>query len=176
MPKPIRMKTSLLHLNVLFVAGAACVALCEFTAAQEVPAPSPAPDLVAVAAGDADFTTLASALQAADLAEALRGPGPFTVFAPNNAAFAQLPPGTLEDLMKPENKEKLADILKNHVAQGKIMGADVKDGRVAMLSGETVETAVENGSVGFGGAKVLRVDLSASNGVIHVIDRVVMPD
>jgi len=170
------MKTSLLHLNVLFVAGAACVALSEFTAAQEVPAPSPAPDLVAVAAGDADFTTLVSALQAADLAEALRGPGPFTVFAPNNAAFAQLPPGTLEDLMKPENREKLADILKNHVAQGKIMGADVKDGRVAMLSGETVETAVENGSVGFGGAKVLRVDLSASNGVIHVIDRVVMPD
>jgi uncharacterized surface protein with fasciclin (FAS1) repeats len=170
------MKTFIHRLRLLLVAGAACIAPSEFTAAQEAPAPSPAPDLVAVAAGNADCSTLVSALRAADLTEALSGPGPFTVFAPNNDAFAKLPPGALEDLMKPANKKQLADILKNHVAQGKIMAADVRDGRVAMLGGETVETAVENGNIGFGGAKFLQVDLPASNGVIHVIDRVVMPD
>ncbi len=158
------------------VAAAVGVALTGFTVAQDALPPSTSPDLVAVAEGDASFTTFVSALRAADLIETLRRPGPYTIFAPDNAAFAKLPPGSLEDLMKPENKQKLADVLKNHVAQGKIMAVDVKDGRVAVLGGETVETAVENGNIGFGGAKVLLVDLQASNGVIHVIDRVVMPD
>jgi uncharacterized surface protein with fasciclin (FAS1) repeats len=169
------MKTRILTLSSL-VAAAVGVALTGFTVAQDALPPSTSPDLVAVAEGDASFTTFVSALRAADLIETLRRPGPYTIFAPDNAAFAKLPPGSLEDLMKPENKQKLADVLKNHVAQGKIMAVDVKDGRVAVLGGETVETAVENGNIGFGGAKVLLVDLQASNGVIHVIDRVVMPD
>ncbi len=138
--------------------------------------PSAAPDIVAVASSNADFSTLVSALRAADLVTALQGKGPFTVFAPNNAAFAKLPPGALEDLLKPENKKKLAGILKNHVIQGKVMAADVKSGMVKTLDGEKVEVAVENGKVGFGGAQVIATDINASNGVIHVIDTVVMPD
>ena len=163
----------------LFLLAGICVAGAVFSdlvTAQEPPPPPPAADLVAVAAGEADFTTLVSALRAADLVTTLQGSGPFTVFAPNNAAFAKLPPGALEDLMKPENKKKLVSLLKNHVASGKIMAADVKSGRVKMLGGEKIEVDVENGQVGFGGAKVIKADVPASNGVIHVIDTVVMTD
>ena len=159
------------------LAFAAAIAFPGIAIAQEQPAPPPgAGNLVAVASANPDFTTLVAALRAADLVTTLQGKGPFTVFAPNNAAFAKLPPGALDDLMKPENKMKLAGILKNHVAAGKIMAAEVKDTRLPMLNGDRVEIAVENGNVGFGGARVLRTDISASNGVIHVIDTVVMPD
>jgi len=167
------------HTLPLLGLAAACVvgiALSGFVTAQEAAAPAPPADIVAVASGDPDFATLVSALQAAELVTALQGKGPFTVFAPNNAAFAKLPPGALDDLMKPENKKKLANILKNHVAAEKITKADIKDGRLRMLNGDRVEIATENGNVGFGGAKVLRADIAASNGVIHVIDTVVMPD
>ena len=165
-------------LPLLGLAGAcaAGILFSELVIAQDAPSPAPSADIVAVASGNADFTTLVSALRAADLVTALQGKGPFTVFAPNNAAFAKLPPGALEDLLKPENRKQLAGILNNHVTEGKIMAADVKDGRVRMLNGDTVEVAVENGNIGFGGAKVLRGDIVASNGVIHVIDAVVMPD
>lgn len=165
-------------LPLLSLAGACAVAIAfsEFVTAQEPPAPAPSGDIVAVASGNADFTTLVSALRAADLVTALQGMGPFTVFAPNNAAFAKLPPGALEDLLKPENKKKLAGILKNHVIEGKVMAADVRSGAVKTLDGKKVEVAVENGKVGFGGAKVIGTDVVASNGVIHVIDTVVMPD
>lgn len=171
--------TMTIYLKPTLLIPGACAAVFLFSGSVRAQQPSPPPPdqtIVAVASGNDDFTTLVSALRAAELIEALQGPGPFTVFAPNNEAFAKLPPGALEDLMKPENKKKLAGVLKNHVAHGKIMGADIKDGRVKMLGGEKVETAVENGKVGFGGAKVLQVDLPASNGVIHVIDTVVMPD
>jgi uncharacterized surface protein with fasciclin (FAS1) repeats len=163
---------------LLALAGAvaAGIVFSDFVTAQELPPNPQADDIVAVASGNPDFTTLVAALRAADLVTVLQGKGPFTVFAPNNAAFAKLPPGALEDLMKPENKKKLAGILKNHVVSGKIMAADVKDGRLKMLNGDKVEVAVENGNIGFGGAKVLRGDIVASNGVIHVIDSVVMPD
>jgi uncharacterized surface protein with fasciclin (FAS1) repeats len=158
----------------------ACVAAIAFPGiaiAQERSAPPAASgDLVAVASANPDFTMLVAALRAADLVTTLQAKGPFTVFAPNNAAFAKLPPGALDDLMKPENKKKLAGILKNHVAAGQIMAAEVKDTRLPMLNGDRVEVAVENGNVGFGGAKVLRTDISATNGVIHMIDTVVMPD
>ena len=100
----------------------------ELTVAQVAPAPPPAADVVAVAAANPDFATLVAALSAADLVAVLQGKGPFTVFAPNNAAFAKLPPGTLDDLLKPENKKKLAGILKNHVTSGKVMAAGIKDG------------------------------------------------
>jgi uncharacterized surface protein with fasciclin (FAS1) repeats len=165
-------------LPLLALAGACAtsILLSEFVNAQHASVPEPAADIVAVASGDSDFATLASALQAADLVTALQGKGPFTVFAPNNAAFAKLPPGALDDLMKPENKKKLVDILKNHVAHGKITSAEIKSGRLKMLNGEKVQVAVDNGRVNFGDAQVLRTDIAASNGVIHVIDTVVMPD
>ena len=170
------MKKHLLPLLVLATATAAGLSLPAAVVAQEHASPASAPDIVAVASSDADFSTLVSALRAADLVGALQGKGPFTVFAPNNAAFAKLPPGALEDLLKPENKKKLAAILKNHVIQGKVMAADVKSGTVRTLDGKKVEVAVENGKVGFGGAQVIATDIKASNGVIHVIDTVVMPD
>lgn len=132
--------------------------------------------IVAVAAGNPDFSTLVSALRAADLVEALQGAGPFTVFAPNNAAFAKLPPGTLDNLLKPENKKKLAAILKNHVVSGMIMAADVKSGTVKTLDGEKVEVVKTGKAITFGGAKVIAADIHGSNGVIHVIDTVVLPD
>lgn len=165
-------------LPLLSLAGACAAGIffSELVTAQEAQAPAPAADIVAVASGDADFATLVTALSAADLVSALQAKGPFTVFAPNNAAFAKLPPGALDDLLKPENKKKLARVLKNHVAEGKIMAAEVKDERVKMLNGEKVKVKLEDGRINFGGADVLRGDITASNGVIHVIDAVVMPD
>ena len=116
------------------------------------------------------------ALAAADLVEALQGPGPFTVFAPNNAAFDKLPAGTLDDLLKPANKAELAAILKNHVVEGKVMAANVKAGKVETLAGEDVVVTVDNGKVKFGNALVTATDIEASNGVIHKIDTVVIED
>jgi uncharacterized surface protein with fasciclin (FAS1) repeats len=172
----IIMNKHLLPLLVLASATAAGLSLPAAVVAQVPSSPASAPDIVAVASSDADFSTLVSALRAADLVGPLQGKGPFTVFAPNNAAFAKLPPGALEDLLKPENKKKLAAILKNHVVEGKVMAADVKSGTVRTLDGKKVEVAVENGKVGFGGAQVIATDIKASNGVIHIIDTVVMPD
>ena len=165
-----------LPLLALVGACTASILFSELVNAQHASVATPAADIVSVASGDTDFATLVSALQAADLVTALQGKGPFTVFAPNNAAFAKLPPGALDDLLKPANKKKLVDILKNHVAQGKITSAEIKSGRLKMLNGERVQVAVDNGRVNFGDAQVLRADITASNGVIHVIDTVVMPD
>ena len=95
---------------------------------------------------------------------------------PTNEAFAKLPPGALDDLLKPENKKKLVAILKNHVVQGKVMAADVKSGKVKTLGHGKVEVVVADGKVRFGDAQVIATDIPASNGVIHVIDTVVMPD
>ena len=175
-PRQIIMNKHTLPLLGLIGACSAGILFSELVTAQEPPAAAPSGDIVAVASGNADFTTLVSALRAADLVTALQGKGPFTVFALNNAAFAKLPPGALEDLLKPENKKKLAGILKNHVIEGQVMAADVRSGSVKTLDGEKVEIAVEDGKVGFGGAKVIGTDVMASNGVIHVIDTVVMPD
>ena len=163
--------------NIIAVTASAAAVLifsrlhAEMPSGQETP-----PNIVVVAAGNSDFSTLVSALRAADLVGTLEGKGPFTVFAPNNAAFAKLPAGTLEDLLKPENKKKLARLLKNHVVSGRITAGEVKSGMVKTLDGKKVEVAVENGKVGFGGAKVIAADLPASNGVIHVIDTVVVAD
>jgi uncharacterized surface protein with fasciclin (FAS1) repeats len=106
----------------------------------------------------------------------LQGTGPFTVFAPNNAAFNKLPAGTLDDLLKPANKAKLAAILKNHVVEGKVMAANVKAGPVETLNGKDVVVTVASGEVKFGNAAVTATDIEASNGVIHEIDTVVIPD
>ena len=130
--------------------------------------------VVEVAAGSPDHTTLVAAVKAAGLAETLSGPGPFTIFAPTNAAFAKLPKGTVEDLLKPENKAKLTSILTYHVVPGKVMAKDVKAGPVKTVNGKQA-TVSNKGGVMIDGAKVVATDLAADNGVIHVIDTVILP-
>jgi len=131
-------------------------------------------DIVDVAAGNPDFSTLVAAVKAAGLVETLKGEGPFTVFAPTNAAFAKLPEGTVESLLKPEAKEKLIAILTYHVVAGKVMAADVKAGEVATVQGSKATLKVGD-TVTIDGATVVATDVAASNGVIHVIDTVIMP-
>ena len=132
-------------------------------------------DIVEVASGLEDFSTLVAAVKAADLAETLSGEGPYTVFAPTNAAFEALPAGTVEELLKPENKEKLTAILTYHVVPGKVMAADVKPMEVETVNGAKAKVTVEGDVVMIDGAKVTATDVEASNGVIHVIDKVIMP-
>lgn len=168
------MKTPILKTIVVVAISLAAVS----TLVAQMPRP-PATDninIVQVASGNPDFSTLVTALAAADLVEALQGQGPFTVFAPDNAAFAKLPPGTLEDLLKPANKAKLAAILKNHVVKGKVMAANVQAGPVKTLDGEEVMVDVADGKVRFGNALVTATDIQASNGIIHRIDTVVLPE
>lgn len=134
------------------------------------------PTIVEIAAGNPDFSTLVAALKAAGLVEALSGAGPFTVFAPTNEAFAKLPAGTLDSLLLPENKAKLAAILTYHVVSGKVMAADVvKLTEAKSLEGANIAITVANGSVKVDGANVVSTDIEASNGVIHVIDAVITP-
>ena len=132
-------------------------------------------DIVGTAAGLDDFSTLVAAVKAAGLVETLKGDGPFTVFAPTNEAFAKLPEGTVATLLKPENKDKLASILKFHVVAGKVMAKDVKAGEVATVLGKKATIAVKDGKVTIDGANVVKTDVVTSNGVIHVIDAVILP-
>ena len=127
----------------------------------------------AVAAGN--FKTLAAALEAASLVETLKGAGPFTVFAPTDAAFAKLPAGTLEKLLKPENKAQLVQILTYHVVGAAVLAKDVKAGDVKTVEGSNLVITTKNGVTLNGNAKVTATDIKASNGVIHVIDTVVLP-
>lgn len=135
-----------------------------------------AKDIVAIAAGNEDFSTLVAAVKAAGLVETLQGDGPFTVFAPTNDAFAKLPEGTVETLLKPENKEMLTGILTYHVVPGKVMAADVSAGDVKTVNGATAEIVVEGDTVTIDSAEVVKTDIEASNGVIHVISSVMLPD
>ena len=133
-------------------------------------------DIVDTAVSAGQFKTLVAAVKAAGLVETLKGPGPFTVFAPTDAAFAKLPKGTVEDLLKPENKAKLTAILTYHVVPGKVLAADVvklKDAKT--VQGGSVGIAASGGKVSIDGAQVVKADVAASNGVIHVIDTVLMP-
>jgi uncharacterized surface protein with fasciclin (FAS1) repeats len=132
-------------------------------------------DIVAVASGAGSFKTLVTAIKAAGLVETLQGKGPFTVFAPTDDAFAKLPAGTVEDLLKPENKEKLVAILTYHVVPGKVMAADVKTMKAKTVNGKELSITVEDGKVTVDNAKVIKTDVAAKNGVIHVIDTVVLP-
>jgi uncharacterized surface protein with fasciclin (FAS1) repeats len=128
----------------------------------------------AVAAGS--FTTLAKALTAADLVATLEGPGPFTVFAPTDEAFAKLPAGTLDNLLKPENKAMLRRVLTYHVVPGRVMAADVVTLRSATaVSGDALSIAAGGGTVTIDKTRVVKTDIAASNGVIHVIDAVLLP-
>ncbi len=135
------------------------------------------PTIVEIAVGNPDFSTLVAALQAAGLVEALSGEGPFTVFAPTNAAFAALPAGTLDDLLKPENKDKLTAILTYHVVSGKVMAADVVTlTEATSLQGDTIAVSASDAGVKVDAANVTATDIRASNGVIHVIDAVILPN
>ncbi len=154
-------------------------------AAPAAPAAAPAVtlDIVDTAAANKDFSTLVTAIKAAGLVDALKGKGPFTVFAPTNAAFEKLPKGTLESLLKPENKEKLAEILKFHVIPASVLAADVVKlgGKESSktLQGSSFLIEVKDGKVSIGSkdnlANVTATDIKTTNGVIHVIDAVILP-
>jgi uncharacterized surface protein with fasciclin (FAS1) repeats len=132
-----------------------------------------AADIVDTAVSAGQFTTLVKALKAANLVDALKQKGPYTVFAPTDAAFAKLPAGALDSLIK--DKDKLAAVLKYHVVSGKVMAAQVKPGPVKTLQGQTLTISAQDGTVMVDDAKVTKTDIEASNGVIHVIDSVLMP-
>lgn len=133
-------------------------------------------DIVDVAVESGSFTTLVAALKAAGLVDTLKGEGPFTVFAPTDQAFANLPEGTVNMLLLPENKEKLTSVLTYHVVAGKVMAADVmKIDSAATLQGQAVTITTANGKVMINNATVVTADIEASNGVIHVIESVLLP-
>ncbi|PAW66981.1 MAG: hypothetical protein B9S34_06565 [Opitutia bacterium Tous-C1TDCM] len=131
--------------------------------------------VVEIAAGSPDHTTLVAAVKAAGLAETLSGKGPFTVFAPTNAAFAKLPAGTVDSLLKPENKAKLVAILTYHVVPAKVMAADVKTGEAPTVNGKKLALKADAMGVTVNGAKVVAADLVGDNGVVHVVDTVILP-
>ena len=136
----------------------------------------PAADIVDTAVAAGSFNTLAAALQAAGLVETLKGDGPFTVFAPTDEAFAALPEGTVESLLKPENRDQLVAVLTYHVVPGKVTAADVVNlTEAATVNGAKVSIAVVDGAVKIDDATVIQPDVMASNGVIHVIDQVILP-
>ena len=136
----------------------------------------PKADIVETAIAAGHFNTLAKALTEAGLVDTLKGKGPFTVFAPTDEAFAKLPAGTVESLLKPENKQKLVAVLTYHVVSGSVMAADVvklKDAKT--VNGQSVKIGVSGGNVMVDNAHVVKTDIKTSNGVIHVIDTVMMP-
>lgn len=134
-------------------------------------------DIVDTAVSAGDFQTLAAALDAADLVQTLKGEGPFTVFAPTDAAFAKLPAGTIENLLKPENVDQLTAILTYHVVPGAVTSDQVVGlSQATTVNGQAIEISVEGSDVSIDDAKVIAVDVMASNGVIHVIDSVILPE
>lgn len=158
-------------LGAFALAAAALLALPTALAGEK-----PKADIVDTAVAAGSFKTLAAALTAAGLIDTLKGPGPFTVFAPTDAAFAKLPAGTVDDLLKPENKAKLTSVLTYHVVPGKVKAADVvKLTEAKTVQGQSVRIMVADGQVKADGATVTATDVMASNGVIHVIDSVILP-
>ncbi|MEP9387864.1 fasciclin domain-containing protein [Mesorhizobium sp. KR9-304] len=147
-----------------------------FALATSVSALASGKDIVDTAVEAGQFNTLAAALTAAGLVDTLKGAGPFTVFAPTDEAFAKLPAGTVENLLKPENKQQLTDILTYHVVSGKVMAADVAGmDEAKSVNGKMIDVEAAGGSVKVSGATVTATDIAASNGVIHVIDTVILP-
>ena len=160
-------------MNRMSKIGAGVASLLLATAALAAP---PAQDIVDTAVAAGSFKTLVAAVQAAGLVDTLKGAGPFTVFAPTDEAFAKLPPGTVEDLLKPENKAKLAAILTYHVVAGKVMAKEaMKLHEAKTVNGEELTITTSMGSVMIDNAKVVKADIVCSNGVIHVIDTVLLP-
>jgi uncharacterized surface protein with fasciclin (FAS1) repeats len=160
----------------LVIAGCGSADTTEPKGASEVTAPN-TQDIVDTAVGAGSFKTLAAALEAADLVDTLKGTGPFTVFAPTDEAFAKLPTGTLDDLLKPENKGKLQAILTYHVVAGRVASdAVVELSSAKTVQGGDVQISQSDGSVMVNQAKVVQVDIACSNGIIHVIDSVLLPE
>lgn len=155
-----------MKLRSLFVSAALAFGLAVSASAKTV---------VDIAVGSPDHTTLVAAVKAAGLVETLSGKGPFTIFAPTNAAFAKLPAGTVESLLKPENKAQLVAILTYHVVPAQVMAADVKTGPAPTVNGKALNVTANAYGVTVNGAKVVATDLVGSNGVIHVIDTVILP-
>jgi uncharacterized surface protein with fasciclin (FAS1) repeats len=158
--------------------GVAAVLPSHFARADDMAMASSTPDIIGVATGPGmeQVTTLVTAVKAAGLVDTLKGKGPFTVFAPTNAAFAKLPPGTLDMLLKPENKEKLKEILLYHVHVGdSILAKDCKTMSLSTAEGKPLAVKVEGDKVMINNAKVIKADVHASNGTIHWIDTVLMP-
>jgi transforming growth factor-beta-induced protein len=162
-----------MNMNRFFRLSAGVASLILATAAF---AAAPAKDIVDTAVSAGSFNTLVAAVKAAGLVDTLKGAGPFTVFAPTDEAFAKLPAGTVEDLLKPENKAKLAAILTYHVVPGKVMAKDVvKLHSAKTVNGQALTVKTAMGSVMVDNAKVVKTDILCTNGVIHVIDTVVLP-
>ncbi|MBN3584748.1 fasciclin domain-containing protein [Algoriphagus aestuarii] len=133
-------------------------------------------DIVDLAVSQDFLTTLVAAVKAGDLVDVLKGDGPFTVFAPTNDAFAKLPAGTVENLLKPENKAQLVKILTYHVVPGKVMSSDLKNGQMAKtVEGSEIKVTLKDGKAMINNATVTAADIEADNGVVHVIDTVIMP-
>jgi len=149
---------------------------CPTSCQAQASCPSACKDIVDTAVAAGSFKTLAAALGAGGLVETLKSQGPFTVFAPTDEAFAKLPKGTVEDLLKPENKAKLVKILTYHVVPGNVKAADVvKLSSAKTVEGSEVKITVADGNVKVDGANVVKTDIATSNGVIHVIDAVILP-
>jgi len=160
-------------MNRMSKIGAGVASLLLATAALGAP---PAQDIVDTAVAAGSFKTLVAAVQAAGLVDTLKGAGPFTVFAPTDQAFAKLPPGAVEDLLKPENKAKLVAILTYHVVAGKVMAKQaMKLHEAKTVNGEELVIKTSMGSVMINNAKVVKTDIVCSNGVIHIIDTVLLP-
>ncbi|MBK0398655.1 fasciclin domain-containing protein [Limibaculum sp. M0105] len=162
-------------IRALLVAGALALAACSQTPSMQAAAPQP--DIVDTAVAADDFNTLVAAVQAAGLVDTLKSDGPFTVFAPTDAAFAKLPDGTVEALLKPENKDQLVAVLTYHVVPGKVMSADIAGQKLSAktVQGSAVAIDATGGGVVVDEAIVTTADIEASNGVIHVIDTVILP-
>lgn len=163
----------MLRRNFLTVIGAAMIAGTALS-----PAKATEMDIVDTAVANGSFTTLVAAVQAAGLVDTLKGKGPFTVFAPTDEAFAALPEGTVETLLKPENKDQLVQILTYHVVPAKVMSSELagKRAKVLTVEGERLSVNGMGNGVKVGSSKVVAADVGASNGVIHVIDKVLIPE
>ncbi|MDH4177191.1 MAG: fasciclin domain-containing protein [Thermoleophilia bacterium] len=162
--------------RILIGLGLALVLAVTVAACGSDDSSSQSSDIVDTAVEAGSFTTLASLLEGAGLVDTLKGEGPFTVFAPTDDAFAALPAGTLDELGKPENADQLEAILLYHVAEGDVMSSDLSDGQeITTLQGGTLEVGITDGAVSIGTATVAQPDIEASNGVIHVVDSVLVP-
>ncbi len=164
-------------LLAFLVLGACSGATDTLSTATSQPAAVANPDIVDTAVAADDFNTLVAAVQAAGLVDTLKGDGPFTVFAPTDEAFAALPAGTVDDLLKPENKDQLVAVLTYHVVPGKVVSGDLlgKALEAETVQGSTVDIDATGSGVNVDGATVVTADIEASNGVIHVIDAVILP-
>jgi uncharacterized surface protein with fasciclin (FAS1) repeats len=163
--------------TIRFIAAVAALAMAAIPAQAQWNGEKGDPDIVDVAISAGSFETLVAAVKAADLVDVLKGDGPFTVFAPTDDAFAKLPAGTVAELLEPENKEKLVAVLTYHVVPGRVMAKDVVSLKEAKtVQGQSLKVSLREGAAMVDDAKIVKTDIVASNGIIHVIDTVVLPD